>query len=71
MKAILDYIEFSHDYSILQERVPARDRTECSTLALEEVVADIFQRHAAGIKFREPRAGIQIDSNMDEAGFNV
>lgn len=31
----------------------------------------IFSEHAKGIKFREWRAGWEIDSNMDTEGFNI
>lgn len=38
---------------------------------LADVVFDIMQRHAAGIHFREWRAGPEIDAHMTERGFQI
>lgn len=40
-------------------------------MLLEEVVHDIFQSHAHGISFREWNSGYEIDSNMNNDGFNI
>ena len=40
-------------------------------MKLSEIVQEILQRHADGISFTEWNAGVQIDSLMSEAGFNI
>jgi len=40
-------------------------------LTLAQVIQEIFQRHAQGIKFREWNAGYQIDEKMTHEGFNI
>ncbi|KAI9294200.1 hypothetical protein K502DRAFT_350213 [Neoconidiobolus thromboides FSU 785] len=38
---------------------------------LYDIIQDIFQRHAQGIKFREWNAGPNLDDHMSDKGFNV
>jgi len=84
VKAIKDYTEFTNDFSILKEKVPIRALSddkdeneqkkksgEVKTLTLAQVIQEIFQRHAQGIKFREWNAGYQIDEKMTHEGFNI
>ncbi|KAI0225318.1 bifunctional 4-alpha-glucanotransferase/amylo-alpha-1,6-glucosidase [Massospora cicadina] len=39
--------------------------------ALEDIIQEILQRHASGIHFREWNAGPQLDSHMQDGGFEV
>ena len=40
-------------------------------MKLYEIIQNIFQKHAERIKFREWNAGQELDSNMDNRGFNI
>lgn len=40
-------------------------------MPLAQVLLEIVQRHAAGITFRERRAGPQLDDRMHDRGFNI
>jgi glycogen debranching enzyme len=41
------------------------------TSTLEEVIQEIMQRHANGIRFREYNAGDGLDSQMKNEGFEI
>ena len=84
IRAIGDYISFTNDADILKEKVKmiflSDDQKEHEQLVaqgvekymtVEEIIYEIFRRHAAGIDFREWNAGEQIDWNMKHEGFNV
>lgn len=84
IKAVGDYIQFTGDKDILQEKVRMRFLSdneeehrqklangESKMLSLEEIIQDILQKHATGIKFREWGAGEELDPNMKYDGFNI
>ena len=37
---------------------------------LEDTMQEALQRHFQGVKFRERNAGLKIDSEMNDQGFN-
>jgi glycogen debranching enzyme len=69
VKAVADYLEFTQDWPLLQQTLPGHPPH--GELALASILHQVFEAHAQGIQFREPRAGPQLDSNMDENGFNI
>lgn len=84
LEAIQDYVKIApNGIDILQERVKRRfplddtyvtwDSEEAFSYesSIEEVIYEIFSRHAAGIKYREANAGPNLDSQMKDNGFNV
>eukprot|EP01122_Echinamoeba_exundans_P017960 TRINITY_DN9897_c0_g1_i1.p1 TRINITY_DN9897_c0_g1~~TRINITY_DN9897_c0_g1_i1.p1 ORF type:complete len:1516 (-),score=261.84 TRINITY_DN9897_c0_g1_i1:25-4167(-) len=82
LQALQEYCTICPDgYKILQDQVvrlfPADDTVHDpanphrSTAPLADIVQEIMQRHANGIQFRERNAGYQIDSLMQDRGFNV
>lgn len=38
---------------------------------LIDIIQEILQKHAEGIKFREWNAGFELDWNMESEGFNI
>lgn len=40
-------------------------------MKLYQIIYEILAKHAKGIKFREWKAGWEIDTNMDTEGFNI
>ncbi|EGR30903.1 hypothetical protein IMG5_121490 [Ichthyophthirius multifiliis] len=84
IKAISDYILFTKDYSILKEKVyilflsddiledrKFKQQKQQKILPLQDIIHQIFQKHAKGIKFREWRAGFELDSALLTEGFNI
>lgn len=84
LQNIQDYVKTAPDgISLLNEtikrRFPKDDTwvawddplayTETSTIA--EVIQEILQRHAEGIKFREYNAGPNLDMQMKDEGFDI
>lgn len=70
--------------SLLKEKVPRRflpyddtwfpsddARAYSTESTVEEIVQEIFQRHASGISFREHNAGPNLDMQMKSAGFQI
>ena len=60
---------YSDDY--LENLEKTRENQPQRVQLLQDIVYSIFSEHARGIKFREWRAGWEIDSNMDTEGFNI
>lgn len=84
IKAIKEYIEFTKDESFWKVPVEMKfldDNQEVHqqklnagqkrTMTIAEIVQEIFEKHALGIKFREWGAGFDMDWNMEYEGFNV
>ncbi|KAL4066019.1 glycoside hydrolase family 13 protein [Scleroderma citrinum] len=84
LQSIQDYVNLvPNGLSILSEpiwrRFPADEKwiswndsraySETSTLA--DIIQEILQRHASGISFREHNAGLILDKQMKDNGFNV
>lgn len=84
IKAIKDYIEFTKDESIWKIQIELKflddsqevhqkklQAGEKRVLTMAEIVQEIMEKHALGIKFREWGAGFELDYNMEYEGFNV
>lgn len=84
LQAIQDYVEtVPGGEKILDEKVSRRfplddtyvkhDDPEAFSYesSIREIMFEIFQRHAKGIKYREANAGPNLDSQMKDIGFNV
>jgi glycogen debranching enzyme len=83
LQAVQDYCSFvPNGESILQTsinmRFPHSDKEThsrmggaCHPRLLCDIIQDIMERHAAGISFREWGAGLELDREMTEDGFNV
>lgn len=84
VKAVMDYIVVTKDEEILEEKVKLNflsdNQEEHLNLIkldspkvslLQDVIVEIYTKHAEGIHFREWNAGNQIDENMVNTGFNV
>lgn len=84
VQAIQDYINIvPNGESILQEKVTRRfplddeyiphddPKAFSYSSTIEEVIFEILNRHAQGIKYREANAGPNLDRVMKDEGFNV
>jgi glycogen debranching enzyme len=84
LQNIQDYVSSAPDgLSILLESVKRRfprDDTwvpwdDCRAYAytsnVAEIIQEILQRHAAGVQFREHNAGPDLDSQMNDEGFDI
>jgi len=84
MQSIQDYVNSAPEgLSILAELVKRRfpiddtwvpwndPRAYAHTSTLAEVIQEILQRHADGISFREYNAGPNLDTQMEDKGFNI
>ncbi|AET38511.1 bifunctional 4-alpha-glucanotransferase/amylo-alpha-1,6-glucosidase Ecym_2815 [Eremothecium cymbalariae DBVPG len=84
LQSVQDYITIVPDgEQILNEKVTRRfplddryipyDDPECFThvSSVEDIIYEIFARHARGIKYREANAGPDLDRVMKDNGFNV
>jgi glycogen debranching enzyme len=82
MQAIQDYYNLAPDGpSILQANVPRRFPKDDTFVEVEggykysmtmaEIMQEIMERHAHGIHFREHNAGINLDYQMKDEGFNI
>lgn len=84
LQCIQDYTKIvPGGLSLLDERVKRRflpyddtwfptddPRAYSKESTIREVIQEIFQRHAEGMKFREANAGPDLDRQMSDAGFN-
>jgi len=57
------------NHLILQETFSNHFEDRSSTL--EQLIIRILQAHADGIDFRERNAGVKIDAQMKDNGFNI
>ncbi|SPQ18522.1 52d3b593-4ab6-48fa-90fe-d7bacb49fd56 [Thermothielavioides terrestris] len=84
LQSIQDYTRIAPDgLSLLDEKVkrrflpyddtwfPADDpRAYSKESTIREIIQEVFQRHAEGMKFREANAGPGLDMQMKDEGFN-
>lgn len=83
-QAIQDYVQMApNGAAILDAEVKRRfplddtwvavDDPKCFSYSstIKEIICEILQRHAAGLHFREWNAGVQLDSQMSDNGFNI
>ncbi|KIX00179.1 glycogen debranching enzyme [Rhinocladiella mackenziei CBS 650.93] len=85
LQNIQDYTKIASDgLSILQEKVPRRflpyddtwfphddPRAYSQESTIEDIIQEIFQRHASGLSFREHNAGPSLDIQMKPEGFQI
>lgn len=85
LQAVQDYVDIvPNGIEILKESVRRRflpyddtwfsvddQRAYSTSSTIEEVIQEIFQRHAAGLSFREHNAGPQLDMQMSDQGFQI
>ncbi|CAK57337.1 unnamed protein product (macronuclear) [Paramecium tetraurelia] len=84
IKAVKDYVQFAGKTDILNEEVQMifldddmdkhyqlKSQGVIIKKTIAEIIQKIFQSHASGIKYREWRAGNQIDNCMQSEGFNI
>ncbi len=85
LQCIQDYTKIVPDgLSLLDEKVkrrflpyddtwfPADDpRAYSKESTIREIIHEVLQRHAEGMKFREANAGPDLDRQMSDAGFNI
>lgn len=84
IRAVGEYIQFTNDSAILKEQVKMRflsdnehehheklSKGESKTMLLEEIIQDIVEQHAKGIRFHEWGAGEKLDPYLKYAGFNI
>lgn len=84
LQAIQEYTKLVPDgIQILYERVKRRFPLDDSFVELDdyraysyestilEIIHEIMQRHASGLHFREANAGLGLDTEMTDKGFNI
>ncbi|GAA5939281.1 hypothetical protein JCM1841_004844 [Sporobolomyces salmonicolor] len=84
LQNIQDYVTMAPDgLSLLKDTVKRRfplddtwvphddDRAYAAESSVADVIQEVFQRHASGIHFREYNAGPNLDSQMNDKGFNI
>ncbi|KAK3990373.1 glucanotransferase domain of glycogen debranching enzyme-domain-containing protein [Cladorrhinum sp. PSN332] len=85
LQCIQDYTRIAPDgLALLDEKVKRRflpyddtffptddPRAYSKESTIREVIQEVFQRHAEGMKFREANAGPQLDMQMSDEGFNL
>lgn len=85
LQSIQDYTKMvPGGMDILKEKVPRRflpyddtwfpwddERAFSKTSTVEEIVLEVFQRHAEGMSFREYNAGPDLDMQMKSEGFQI
>jgi glycogen debranching enzyme len=84
LQNIQDYVSMAPDgLAILAEpvkrRFPADDtwvpwddpRAYAYSTSVAEIIQEVLQRHADGIRFREYNAGANLDMQMKDNGFNI
>lgn len=81
MQSIQDYTKMvPNGISILKESVPRlfpwdsyvyQPGRKVESCKMSDIIYEIMQKHATGIRFRERNSGIEIDSKMKSEGFNV
>lgn len=68
---ILD-MEVSRRFPLDDTYIPHDDKGAFSyKTSIRDIIFEILQRHAKGISYREANAGINLDSQMSDEGFNV
>lgn len=59
-------------FPLSDEWIPYDDpKAYATTSTVADIVQEILQRHATGIKFREYNAGPNLDMQMTDKGFNI
>lgn len=84
IQAIQDYVTYApNGTNILDEKVARRfplddtyipyddEKAFSYETSIRDIIFEILQRHAKGIKYREANAGPNLDSQMSDEGFNV
>ncbi|EMG45880.1 GDB1 Glycogen debranching enzyme [Candida maltosa Xu316] len=84
LQAIQEYVQYApNGIDILDEKVTRRFPLDDTYIpvddpqafsyksSIKEIIYEIFERHAKGIKYREANAGPNLDSQMKDEGFNV
>ncbi|KAL5345575.1 bifunctional 4-alpha-glucanotransferase/amylo-alpha-1,6-glucosidase [Pseudogymnoascus australis] len=85
LQNIQDYTKIvPNGHDLLKEVVPRRflpyddtyfesddPRAYSTTSTLEDIIQEIFQRHASGMSFREANAGPNLDMQMKPEGFQI
>lgn len=85
LQAIQDYTKMAPDgLHILKEKIPRRflpyddtwfpfddPRAYSKFSTVEDVIQEVFQRHARGLSFREYNAGPELDMQMKPEGFQI
>ena len=85
LQNVQDYVKIVPEgHSLLREKVPRRflpyddtwfpeddPRAYSKESTIEEIIQEIFQRHASGLSFREYNAGSALDMQMSDQGFQI
>lgn len=85
LQTIKDYTEIvPNGIDLLKEKIDRRflpyddtwfpsndERAYSNSSTLEDIIQEIFQRHASGMSFREANAGPNLDMQMKDEGFQI